>query len=177
MQQNDIQQMKKIEKHHFDELNKRLNNKPEVIQIDGITGGVPAIDERFIDKSLPSDKLLEALYFIWEASDRGQLDMFLVGDTAKQVIAQEELSGDKITVGVRKNQWISGQGRIVRDYLQHELRRYIDERDPEFTYQGVPIVIKQYEDNPCLQSLNPIFYKYETFHIPDPYKEFVEKYE
>lgn len=126
-----------------------------------------------------SEQLLAALYFIWDAAERGQLQVFLIKDTAKQVIAQEDLSGDKITVGVRRNEWDSGQGRIAQTFLEHELNAKAVEKDGEVIYDchGVPIIIKLYEDNPCLNSFDMVFYKYETFHLPNPYKEFVEKYE
>jgi hypothetical protein len=129
--------------------------------------------------SLPANELLQALYFIWDAAERGQLQMFLIGDTAKQVIANEDLKGDKITVGVRRNEWNSGQGRIAQTFMEHELGTKAVELDSQVSYKfrGVPIIIKLYEENPCLTSFDVVYYGYETFNLPNPYKTFVEKYE
>ncbi len=130
-------------------------------------------------RSFPSDQLLQALYFMWDAAERGQLQMFLIGDTAKQVKANEDLEGDEITVGVRRNEWDSGQGRIAQTFMEHELGVKAVEVDGKVTYEykGIPIIIKLYEENPTLQSFDIVYYGYETFNLPNPYKTFVEEYE
>lgn len=134
-------------------------------------------------KTIPHEQLLAALYFIWDAAERGQLDMFLIGETAKQVKAGEDLQGEAVSVGVRRNEWDSGQGRIVKEFLSHELGIHIDVylkstlEILSYKYQGVAINIKLYEDNPCLKSFDIVFYRYETFNLPNPYDEFVKKYE
>lgn len=133
-----------------------------------------------VSTSYPHQKLLEALYLIWDAAERGQLQMFLVGDTAKQAIAQGDLSGDKITVGVRRNEWDSGQGRIAQTFLEHELGHKLVDIDNEVLIQdraGTPISIKLYNENPYLESFDIIYYGYETFLLPNPYSEFVKEYE
>lgn len=144
------------------------------------------ISSNFVEKpqnpavNLSSEELLNALYFIWDAAERGQLQMFLTGNTAKQVIAQEDLSGDKITVGVRRNEWDSGQGRIAQTFLEHELGHKMVDVDNEVIIKarnGVPIHIKLYDENPTLDSFDIVFYRYETFNLPNPYKTFLEKYE
>lgn len=128
----------------------------------------------------PHQSLLDALYFIWDAAERGQLQIFLVGDTAKQVINGGDLSGDYIAVGVRKNEWNSGQGRITQEFLSHEIPHgkieFDDEREV-YIYNEVPIEVKLYDENPCLTSFDIVYYGYETFNLPNPYKTFVEKYE
>ncbi len=131
-------------------------------------------------KSLPHEQLLAALYFAWDGAERAQLDLFLIKDTAKQVKADQDLSGDKITLGVRKTEWNGGRGRIFQEYAKHELFGVVEQKENEVIYtdrKGVPIVIKLYDENECLKSFDIAFYRFETFNLPNPYSTFVEKYE
>ena len=123
--------------------------------------------------------LLDALYFAWDAAERGQLDLFLIKDTARQAKADKDLVGDCITVGARKSEWISGQGEIFRTCADHVVGKAVkaDENEVIYEVNGVPVIIKLYDENECLKSFNPIFYRYETFNLPNPYDLFVEKYE
>ena len=155
----------------LDQLNKEMT--------ENLIGSRSKLAGQLIDAMLPSEQLLAALYFIWDAAERGQLDIFLIGDTAKQVKADKDLEGDKITVGCRRNEWDSGQGRIAQTFIEHSLGTKAVEVDNEVVYisAGVPIHIRLYEDNPTLKSFDIVFYRYETFNLPNPYTEFVEKYE
>ncbi len=139
-------------------------------------GALKVID---IKKIFSHEQLLAALFFAWDAAERGQMDLFLIKDTAKQVKADKELSGDKITLGARKSEWNSGQGRIFETFAQHELGGVVSKTDEEIVYdcKGVPVVIKLYDENEALKSFNPVFYHFETFNLPNPYELFIEKYE
>ena len=130
-------------------------------------------------KSFPHEQLLAALYFAWDGAERAQLDLFLIKDTAKQVKADQELKGVSITLGARKNEWNSGQGRIFQAFAEHEIGGISTKTDEEVVYdcKGIPVVIKLYDENECLKSFNPVFYHYETFNLPNPYELFVSKYE
>ena len=126
-----------------------------------------------------SQLLLDALYFIWDGAERSQTQMFLIGDTAKQVREDEDLTGDKITVGIRRNEWFSGQGRIFQDFCKHELGGWENNNEVLVVYKfhDVPIHIKIYDENPTLSSFDTVFYRYETFSLPNPYSVFKEEYE
>ena len=127
----------------------------------------------------PVEQLLAALYFAWDAAERGQLDIFLIKDTAKQIKADQDLKGDSITLGVRKNEWTSGQGDIFRTFAEHEIGKPAKQDENEVIYdcKGVPVIIKLYGENECLRSFDVVFYRYETFNTPNPYDLFVSKYE
>ena len=125
-----------------------------------------------------TDELLQALYFIFDAASRGQLGLFITGENAKQVKADADLQGDKLTLGIRRNEWTSGQGRIFSEFLLHYFQKDIKEEDGylNIVYKGVPIAIKIYKENPTIIELNPVNYRYETFSLPNPLDEFLEKY-
>lgn len=129
--------------------------------------------------NIPHDKLLDALFFFWDAFDRASLNYFLTGKTAKVVKSGEDLSGEGLTLGVRRLEWVSGQGRIFKDFMTHEevLPKMKDKDVLLFTYKGVPVVIKLYDDNPCITTLDIAFYGNETFNIPNPLDRFTKEYE
>ena len=131
-----------------------------------------------VKQDLTHEQLLEALFFFWDGFERATMNFFLVKDTARQVIANERLTGDKITIGIRKSEWVGGQQRVFRAFMEHEkiLPKRI-QHGLAFNYKGVPVYLYVYEENPCLDSLDFVFYENDTFNTPNPFKEFCEKYD
>lgn len=126
-----------------------------------------------IDPSIDPDKLLVALYWIWDAFERTNMPFFLVKQTAKDVMAHKNLTGNKVTVGVRRNEWISGARRILDAFIQP-----IDENENVALYehQGVPIEVYVYEDHDCIINTDMIRYRHEEFKLPNPYSTFEQIY-
>jgi hypothetical protein len=149
-------------------------NKTKSKQVNKLTKPIETEEE---EKKFETIELLQALYFIWEAAERGQLDIFLIGNTARQVLKDEDLQG-KVTLGVRKNEWVSGQGSIFRNYIIHTLGHF-DNTDKliEIIYMDIPITIKIYDENPTLQGLDTVMYRYENFNLPNPFNDFAKNYE
>ena len=128
---------------------------------------------------LGHDSLLKALFFFWDGFERSTMNFFLVKDTAKQIKNDEKLSGDKITLGIRRMEWNGGQQRIFKAFMEHEK---ILPTSPKkglvvFQYSGVPVYLYIYEENPCLDSLDTVFYNNETFNTPNPFKRFCEEFD
>lgn len=117
--------------------------------------------------------LLASLYWIWDAFDRANMPYFLTGKTAEQVMNNEDLQGDKLTMGVRIVEWRSGAKRILDSFIQP-----IETTDTKIIYEhgGVPIEITLYEDNPHIVAPITVMYRYESFPLPNPVKDFNEKY-
>ena len=128
---------------------------------------------------LGHDKLLEALFFFWDGFERASMNFFIIKDTANQIIANVQLSGDKLTFGIRRNEWNGGQQRIFRAFMEHEkiLPKKVNENCLLFTYKEVPVYLYIYEENPCLDALDIVFYNNESFNTPNPFKTFCEKYD
>src|ERR1035437_10572405 len=128
--------------------------------------------------NLPHELLLKTLFFFWDGFERSTLNFFLVKDTARQVMADKELEGDRLTLGIRKNEWVGGQQRIFKAFMEHEkiLPRPV-EHGLLFNYEGVPVYLYIYDDNPCLDSLDIVFYENDTFNIPNPFDRFCELYD
>ncbi len=133
-----------------------------------------------LEKSInyPHEALLEALYFFWDAFERSNLYFFLIRDTAKQVIANRELEGDKLTLGLRRMEWQGGGDRIFNSMIQHE-KVEVEKHDDYilFHFKNIPVYLYLYDENPTLSSFDSVFYQMESFNTPNPFKEFDEKYD
>jgi hypothetical protein len=126
-----------------------------------------------IQSTTNPDELLKALYWIWDVFDRCNVPFFLVNQTAKDVIAQRDLTGNKIEVGIRRNEWVSGGKRLIDAFATPT-----SETDNGATYQfeGVPIFLYVYDTSDCIEQTDMVRYKYEQFKVPNPYSKFIEIY-
>lgn len=140
------------------------------------TSITPAIDEKTV---FTHEQLLEALFFFWDGFERSTMNFFLVKDTAKQIIANSNLSGDKITLGIRRMEWQGGQQRVFKAFMEHEkiLPKIKGKNLLVFSYKDIPVHLYIYNENPCLTGLDVVFYGNETFNIPNPFTTFCEKYD
>lgn len=120
------------------------------------------------------DQLLQALYWIFDAFERPAMPFFVIGDTAKSVLEHKELTGDKITVGVRDMIWLSGAKSIFDTYIQP---KEVD--GDKYTYiadNGVPVEVHVFKDDVCISSPDSKMYYNEVFQLPNPYSRFEEVY-
>src|SRR5258708_960227 len=129
--------------------------------------------------SLPHEQLLAALFFFWDGFERASMNFFLIRDTARQVMADTNLSGDKLTLGIRRMEWNGGQARVFQAFMEHEQIKPIKKGEDYylFDYKGVPVYLYVYDENPCLDALDIVFYNNETFNTPNPFDAFCEKYD
>jgi hypothetical protein len=149
--------------------NKKQRVKNKVVPVE-----VPVVEV----VGLPHELLLKALFFFWDGFERSTLNFFLVKDTARQVRADKQLEGDRLTLGIRRNEWVGGQDRIFKAFMEHEkIPHAIMEHGFRFKYMGVPVYLYIYDNNPCLDALDIVFYNNDTFNIPNPFDVFNEKYD
>jgi hypothetical protein len=124
------------------------------------------------------EQLLDALFFFWDGFERSTMNFFLVKDTAHQVINNENLKGDKLTLGIRRVEWHGGQQRIFRAFMEHE--KMLPESMKNgliFKYKNIPIELYVYDENPCLNALDIVFYHNDTFNTPNPFSIFERIYD
>lgn len=128
--------------------------------------------------SLPHELLLKALFFFWDGFERSTMNFFLVKDTAKQVIANKPLEGDRLSLGIRQSEWDGGQQRIFKAFMEHEriLPTKID-NGFLFNYFDIPVYLYVYQENPTLEALDIVFYENDTFNIPNPFNTFDKEYD
>ena len=120
-------------------------------------------------QELTHEQLLEALYYIFDAMDRALMNFVLVGDTARSAMQNRLLTGDKVTVAVRRNEWESGARRIVDAFAKpkEETKTIV-----KYEVNGVPIVLHVLEEDTTIKSPNTLIYQNEYFKIPNPFSEF-----
>ena len=131
-------------------------------------------------EAIDSQELLDALYWMWDALERSSMGFFLIHQTYEDAKKGNPLTGDKVELGVRKNEWVSGGKRILDAFIKPT-----SETLTEAVYlykkvnsKNVPvkIIIHIYEDSPCITSLDMIHYMYERWSVPNPYSEFIKIY-
>lgn len=123
--------------------------------------------------SISHDKLLKALYWVFDFMDRALINFYLVADTAQAIKAQKDLFGDKIQVAVRKNEWESGARRIADAFAPN----FKDNGTTvEYEYEGVPVILHILEDSATLTNFDTQIYASEYFKLPNPYSEFEKEF-
>lgn len=119
--------------------------------------------------TVSADKLLQALYKIWDAFERANVPFFLVHQTAEDAMKQRDLTGDKVEVGVRRMEWISGGRRIIDGFITPVSE---DKDAALYEFDGVPVIVHVYDDHECIIQTDMVRYRYEEFKVPNPYETF-----
>lgn len=121
--------------------------------------------------SLPSEKLDEALFFVYELMQDAQLEFFVMGKTAEQIYNNEWLKGKKVELGIKAKQLTAD----TRDMLKMSHPGIdIQDRKIIMEYNGVPIEVKIIKMHyRVLDNLDYIDYAYESFLIPNPFDAFM----
>lgn len=117
-------------------------------------------------------ELMQALYWIWDAFDRSGMGMFLVYETASHVMNNEHMEGNSITVGVRKNEWISGSTPILKSFTEDPLEETTTKIVFKNPFNKVPVIVYVYDEDVSITSPQQIFYANEYFMIPNTYSRF-----
>ena len=120
------------------------------------------------------DQLMQALYWIWDAFDRASMGMFLVYNTATDAIQNKELRGDRVSVGVRDLEWISGSTPILKAFTEEPIEttdKYVVFKNP---FNEVHIYVYIFKSYPCIESTKELLYENEYFKIPNTYRKFID---
>lgn len=123
------------------------------------------------EQAFTHNQLLKALYWAHDLFDRANMAFFLVYNTAEDVLQKKQLEGDNVQVGVRLLEWNSGAKVIIDTFAQPTSK---DTDTATFVYEGVPVVVHVYTDDPCITSPDTVIYHAEYFKLPNPYKRFME---
>ena len=111
--------------------------------------------------SIPYGELLKTLYFLFDTFKPFGIQFFPVRQTAEDMIAGRELSGDQIDIGIRKNEWNDTSKFYIYHNFDNEhvetLSRNVEQE--EYLKDGVKIVFHIYSDNDCIAYLGNIQYE------------------
>ena len=121
-------------------------------------------------KTFTHEQLLAALYFILDHFSRSNTPFFLTGDTARAVKDSRLLSGNKITVGIRK---LDFQDRMMGILEAFKTADEIGDKSIKYTYNDVPIEVQVIDDSSDLfTSLNQVMYQHDFFKLPNPFEKY-----
>lgn len=120
------------------------------------------------------DLLESALIDLDDMMARAALPYFIIGQTAKQMVNRDKLSGDGLDVGVRRNELVPTALSTINT-LQPELK--LDGTEDGFTYfwQGVPIRVQYIDPNEeMFKRADKVWHNAWEYSIPNPWKEYLK---
>lgn len=120
--------------------------------------------------------LLQALYWIWDAFDRAMMKMVVIDEAHDLIKQHRQLEGDRIAVGVRKNEWTSGAYNIFKEFAGYpvdQTETYVIYKNP---FNEVPVYVYVFDGDETLLNPDSVMYENESFYVPNPYTRFIEIY-
>lgn len=94
--------------------------------------------------NLSPEELQAALLDVQDALERAQIKFILLGDVAYSIYSYEELKGDKVVVGVLRNQWMPECVTILRAWRPQVEE---DKHGVHYKVGNVPIQIRVIRKN------------------------------
>ena len=120
--------------------------------------------------SFPHEKLLKALYFMFDLFSRANVNFFLLGNTAKCAKENKLLEGDSVTIGIRA---LDVQERSLGILEAFQRADTINDSEIKYTIDGVPVIVKIIRSSePMFTNCDTFMYQYEFFSIPNPFDEY-----
>ena len=130
----------------------------------------PAAIPRTSPVQYSMDQLESALIDADDLFARAAIPYFIIGNTAKQMVNREKLSGDGIDIGVRGNE-VTGTGISTIKTLQPEVEITKD----GFTYlwQDTPIRVHFVDsEDELFKRPDKVWHNAWEYNIPNPWKEY-----
>lgn len=159
--------MKKSKKHTTDTI-KVLPVIEEIVTEEVV------IKEPVLEKVAPThDQLLKALYWMFDVMDRALINFYVVGETGECIRNKKDLTGTRVMVAVRKNDWESGARRIADAFAPN----FVDNGETvDYEYEGVPVRLFVLPDSTTLTNHDTVIYNSEYFKLPNPYEQFKKEF-
>lgn len=163
-------------------MDNQITNQPTQEEIEkDVKEVVDEVRQEIYDKSrdISHHELLSCLYFIFDAFSRVGMDFFLVKQTAKWMMNEDELRGDHLDIGVRSLEWANDNKDMLFEYFNYEHVKILSQLPNKITFEWheIPFTVHLYEDNPCITSLKPIVYEHEGWFVPDQFERFEKEYD
>lgn len=121
-------------------------------------------------KTLSFDELREALWHFENLADRMLTRFLLFGDTARSIVDNRTLKGDKIEVGM-KREWLIPEALSVLKQYSNGLEK--TKKGYKMEYEGVPIYLTVYERKyDVLKNPDTVSFINTPYLIPNPFEEY-----
>jgi len=111
---------------------------------------------------------------VWDSADRALIKVFVVGKTAQAVKNNMDLSGDRITCGIRNLEWRSSGRRIFDTCMGAPINE--DNVRAIYSNSGIDVYIYFFDDESEITTLDTVYYRYENFWVPTPLDTFEQKH-
>lgn len=119
------------------------------------------------------DQLNDALMDLDDLMARAAIPYFLVGETARQIVAGEKLLGDGLHVGVRKNELVPTALSTINTH-QPELHLTGEEDGFSYWWNEVPIFVHYLDpEDEYYKKADKVWYNAWEYQIPNPFKEYL----
>lgn len=118
-------------------------------------------------KAFSHEKLMKALYFMYDLFSRANMPFFLLDETAKYARENKLMEGDHITCGIRA---VDFQTRSLGILEAFQHADSIENNEIRYTVEGVPVTVKIIKSSePMFTNPDTFMYQYEFFSIPNPF--------
>lgn len=120
----------------------------------------------------PGDQLERAVMDAEDLMARIQTPFFVVGEIAKQMMANEKLSADGVDLAVRRNELTADRLSTLKS-LEPNIE--VTEQGFSYTWDGVPIRVKFVEaDNELYKRADRVWYNAWEYQVPNPFQEYLK---
>jgi hypothetical protein len=123
-------------------------------------------------KTFSHDQLWAALRDVEDLMERCAAPMFLLADTAKQVLEDKPLTVDRIEVGLRRAELMDSRISTMK-MLRPGI--VINESECLYDTNGVPVFIQIFEkEHEFFKNLDTCMYLVGNYKIPNPFDKYYQ---
>lgn len=118
--------------------------------------------------------LHEALLWIQDILERGNINFVVLGDIAQQMYSQDNpsLYADRIELGVLRKHFTNFGRRMISSWIPEALDENLT--FIKVDYENVPIYIKIIDEDPgYLENPDKRFYYVSDFYLPNPMEKYL----
>lgn len=116
------------------------------------------------------ENLLAALFRAQDILDRAIIPFIVLGEVSYQIKNNQPLEANKISIGILKRH-ATESGTSLLSTIDPAIEQLTD--GWRLVHNEVPVTIKIIEkEHPVLRNPDIVFYKYDTFCIPNPFEKY-----
>jgi hypothetical protein len=127
-----------------------------------------------VKKTYSQDQLESALIDLDDLMARAALPYFVIGETARQMVSNEKLSGDGLHIGIRRNELVPTALSTINTH-QPELHLTGHEDGFEYSWQDTPIYVHYIEaEDEFFKRADMVWHNAWEYQIPNPFSEYLK---
>lgn len=104
--------------------------------------------------------------------ERPGIPFFVTHDTAKAIVEGRDLEGDAVHVSVKATE-LTEHGLSSLSVITHA--EEVNDKFMRYSFEGVPVFVHILKKgNRTTDTADLVMYAYETYRVPNPFKEYWE---